>query len=544
NKIVIEADEAIKGKIKTFSALVLDYGNPINWHYNPITKSETPTNIKWYKIPDFDPARGDIKVIWEASRFTHFLLFARAYIVSKDEKYYRAFSHQLDNWLKKNIYSYGANYKCGQESTLRMINALLTFSVFEYYQLTNITDLNNIKSLIESTYKKVLSNFFYAHKCIKNNHTLSEITGLILGAWCSEDEKRLAHAYNLMDEEIKKQFFADGGYAQYSFNYQRLALQLMELVLGLNSKTGFCLNNNSLELIEKSVLQMYQLQIENGDMPNYGSNDGALIFPLSSCDYRDFKSVLNTVYALLKGQRLYDCGKHDEELLWFGNTDIKEIPVKKLKHISDQFTDSGFYSFRKKELFLLVLLKNYKVRPGHNDQLHLDLWYKGVNIFCDAGSYSYASELGVELSSTTAHNTVKVKNKEQMNKHGPFLVYDWSEARVTEFNEHYFKGKMKSKNGYEHVREIILDACKILITDEVIGTNEYGIIFNTPCECVETNFGISLLYKGAVMCDMYIDGAFQIDEAYRSLYYLKKEKISRIRINGDSYKTKIELNLH
>src|SRR5699024_7472580 len=139
-------------------------------------------------------------------------------------------SNQLSDWLKENKYSYGVNYKCGQEATLRMINALIIYSVFKSYNLTSIEDEENIKNLIEGSYKKVLSNFFYAHKCIKNNHTLSEITGLIVGSWCSGDDKLLDKAYKLLNNEIKNQFLQDGGYVQFSFNYQRFALQIMEFI--------------------------------------------------------------------------------------------------------------------------------------------------------------------------------------------------------------------------------------------------------------------------------------------------------------------------
>jgi hypothetical protein len=91
NEISQIADDAVQGKIKGFSSIELNYGNPINWYLNPITKVEVDKNVKWYKIPDFDPVRGDIKVVWEASRFTHFFYFVRAYMITKDAKYYRLF---------------------------------------------------------------------------------------------------------------------------------------------------------------------------------------------------------------------------------------------------------------------------------------------------------------------------------------------------------------------------------------------------------------------------------------------------------------------
>jgi len=139
-EIVSIADKAIKGILTGFSSIELDYGNPINWHLNPVTGKVCEKNTKWYNIPDFDKELGDIKVIWEASRFTHFFYFARAYLITGDEKYYCVFSDQLEDWLKDNPYSYGANYKCGQECALRMTNTLMGYSIFKKHGLTTIKD--------------------------------------------------------------------------------------------------------------------------------------------------------------------------------------------------------------------------------------------------------------------------------------------------------------------------------------------------------------------------------------------------------------------
>jgi hypothetical protein len=176
-ELISVADKAMNGIITGFSSIELDYGNPINWHINPLTGFENSRTLKWYKIPDFDKKVGDIKVIWEASRLTHFLFFARAYLITGNRKYYIAFSEQLEDWLTNNPYSYGSNYKCGQEATLRMTNILIAYSVFNGYGLTTEKDKKHIFGIVEGSYKKVLSNFFYAHKCIKNNHTRCILPG-------------------------------------------------------------------------------------------------------------------------------------------------------------------------------------------------------------------------------------------------------------------------------------------------------------------------------------------------------------------------------
>ena len=125
-----------------------------------MTGVESKRNVKWYRIPDFNTKIGDIKVIWEASRFTHFIYFCRAYLITGKLKYYEAFSSQLKDWLEDNPYSYGVNYKCGQEATLRMINVLITYAVFSTYGLITEDDKVNIIKLVEGSYKKFYQTSF------------------------------------------------------------------------------------------------------------------------------------------------------------------------------------------------------------------------------------------------------------------------------------------------------------------------------------------------------------------------------------------------
>jgi hypothetical protein len=391
---------------------------------------------------------------------------------------------------------------------------------------------------VKGRYKKLLSNFFYEHKCVKNNHTLSEITGMIVGAWCCNDSRTLRRAYNLLDKEIDKQFLSDGGYIQYSFNYQRFALQLMEFILSISEITKHNISDNSKSKILNSALLLYQMQDETGDVPNYGSNDGAHIFPLNSCGYRDYSATINTIYALIDGKRIYPAGDYDEEILWFSDKNIEDIPITQIKKVSSGFNKAGLYSLRHEDGFLMTILQDYKTRPGQMDQLHLDLWHKGRNLFCDCGTYSYASEIGKGLALTAAHNTIKIDDKEQMNKKEPFFIYDWSNAKEIALSEDSFKGTMISKNGYKHTRHIKRVEEGYEINDTVEG--DCGcceLHFNTPYEIERTIRGVQLLNNAEVLCTIEArDCEIQIVKSYRSLYYFKKEIISSIVIKAENKK--------
>lgn len=542
-ELVQTANKACVGIITGFSSIELNYGNPIDWQLSPLTGKRCNENKKWYKIPDFDNERGDIKVIWEASRFSHFLTLARAYLLTEEEKYYRAFSLQLNDWLKKNPYTYGANFKCSQECSLRMVNTLLAFTVFEKCRVATDADASNVKDLVDRCYRKVLSNFFYAYKCIKNNHTISELMGMIVGAWCCEDQKRLEKGYKLLDEVINEQFTDDGGYRQFSFNYQRLALQDLECVLSIEGKTGRSLSNHSKDRVKNSAWLMYQCQDESGDVPNYGSNDGALIFPISSCEYRDFQPVINTAYALTTGKQLYDGGKHQEELIWFsGGKSLTEYAAQKVDRISSQFADAGLFTFRGYDAWAMIISNKFTSRPYHMDQLHFDLWVKGINVFCDTGTYSYASEEGRKLVKNGSHNTVLIDGVTQMNSSGPFMIYNWTKRDLGRCDGSHFSGKTISANGYEHVREIKLIGASYEITDSV--DKGCKILFHTPCDVILEDDKAIISKDGRRLCVLSSSGQINLKKSQTSLYYLRKEHINCLVVTGRAgteIKTLIEI---
>ncbi|MEG2263180.1 MAG: heparinase II/III family protein [Acinetobacter sp.] len=546
-RLICAADNAIKGRMLGFSSIPLNYGDPINWQLNPLTGKICDLRSKWFRIPDFDTERGDIKVIWEASRFTHFYLLSRAYLLTGDDKYYTAFSRQLSQWLKANPYSYGANYKCGQECALRLINGLMTYTVFKKAGVVSTFDEENIKELISHCYRRILSNFFYAYRCIKNNHTISELAGMIIGAWCCGDEGQVGRAYRLLNKVICEQFAADGGYTQFSFNYQRLALQDIECVMSLN--TGYKLNAETVDRVRQSALLLYQCQSKSGDVPNYGSNDGALIFPTTSCDYRDYRPTVNCVYAMIAGTRLYPAGPYDEELLWFAG-EIKKYKVAHLQQRSENYSDAGLFTIRNSSSLAMIVLNNYKSRPAHMDQLHLDLWFDGVNVLCDSGTYSYTGERGVTLAATGGHNNVKVASLEQMIKHGAFMLCGWTKREGVEWSADSFKGTMMSKNGYRHRREVVAVEDGYRITDEIEAEKQDGAVvdalFHTPCEVQWNDDGVTLSYQGKAICSIVSDGTeITVEPAERSLYYLKSDSIKLIQIRNKILdgKAKIETNI-
>ena len=79
-----------------------------------------------------------------------------------------------------------------------------------------------------------------------------------------------------------------------------------------------------------------------------------------------------------------------------------------------------------------IRVARFHSRPAHADQLHLDLWWRGINLAQDPGTYLYNSAPPWENSLTSAlvHNTVTVDGQEFMLRAGRFLYLDWAQGKV------------------------------------------------------------------------------------------------------------------
>jgi asparagine synthase (glutamine-hydrolysing) len=183
-----------------------------------------------------------------------------------------------------------------------------------------------------------------------------------------------------------------------------------------------------------------------------GANDGAYIFPLTICPFYDYRPVLNAAV-----RTFLDCdfprGIWDEMSFWFGlpseSSHLFQSSLAKVRQPIDESSNQKFrfheevsqeHNLRKasltgnringKDSWAYLRTAQFTTRPSHADQLHLDLWWRGLNVTQDAGTYLYNSDPPWNNSLTTAlvHNTVTVNGCDQFRRAGRFLYLDWFDA--------------------------------------------------------------------------------------------------------------------
>jgi asparagine synthase (glutamine-hydrolysing) len=485
---VREADELLAGRFRYFSHAVAQLGSPEpDWLANPFTGQREAPGRHWLDTEDFEPQRGDVKFIWEPSRFGWVFTLARAYAANRDEKYAEAFWQLLESWMRANPPQSGPNWICGQETAIRVLAA--TFGGYVFWNSPAATDerVAALVVMLAGSAERIAGNIDYARSQM-GNHAVSEAAGIfavgVLLPELREAEKWRRLGQFVLEDEARQFCAADGSYAQHSMNYQRLMLHDYLWSLALGERNGIQFSELTRERLGRSYEFLYQLQDETGWLPNYGPNDGALILPLNGCAYRDFRPVLGAMHYLLRRQRLYDDGPWSEDLLWLFGAGAADAPVSASQRSSRDFAAGGYYTIRTPQAWAMVRCHSYRNRPNQADMLHLDLWWRGINLLRDSGSFSYydpAGQWGRYFVSTAAHNTVTVGDVDQMIK-GP--RFQWLSllssrflgrrhgAEVTVWEGEHF-GYRRLPSRAVHRRTIVcLGGSGWLVVDDVFGAGD------------------------------------------------------------------------
>mgnify|MGYP002398849497 CR=1 FL=1 len=432
--VIQEAESMKQGLFKQFSHNFVDNEFPPLWNVNTFTGELSALDKHWSKIGDF--TAGDIKLIWELSRFSFVYHLVRAYWRTGDESYPELFWRLLENWRLKNQPNLGPNWKCGQEITFRVMAWCFGLYGFLKAQSTTIERMAWLILMIAVSGDRIEGNIDYALSQ-RNNHGISEALGLwtigLLFPEMENAERWRNKGRFYLEEQGKSLVYEDGSFSQHSVNYHRLMLHDYLWAFRLGDLNGQPLSEKLKARVAKASEWLYQLQDEQtGQLPYYGQNDGALILPLNNCDYLDFRPVVQAMHYYFTGERLFESGPWDEDLLWLFGADATIAPVRVKQRKNFEAPDGGYYTLRTDTGFVFTRCASFQDRPGQADILHVDLWWRGQNIALDAGTYSYNSPepWNNSLAHTAYHNTVTVDDEDQMDRVGKFLWFPWLKGNV------------------------------------------------------------------------------------------------------------------
>jgi hypothetical protein len=434
DSLLEQATEIVQGKARLFGnepvALQLVPGEKLD-HWTVYERGSYTNDV-------------DIKFLWEPARFGWAFTLGRAYHLTRDESYSLAFWKETEIFLAANPPYQGPNWSSGQEVALRVIAFVFSLQVFMPSPHTSAERVALLTQSIATHASRILPTLVYA-RAQNNNHLLTEAAGLYTAGLALPDHPLSSRWQEsgrcIFNQALQNQIDKDGNYIQHSTNYHRLMLQAALWVNSLSTgshPSPVLTRKSRLRLASATRWMMELLDPVSGRVPNLGPNDGAYILPFSSCPFHDFRPILQSAASAFMGEIPYPAGAWDEMRLWLRAVGKDEGFVFQQEHPASKKTISKqplILRNPQQASWAYLRAARFQARPGHADQLHLDLWWRGLNIALDPGTYLYNTPPPWDnsLARTEVHNTLGLDNKDQMTRAGRFLWLDWAQAEIVSY---------------------------------------------------------------------------------------------------------------
>jgi hypothetical protein len=434
-----EADEIVSGKVRIFGEpvpLQFTFEKPLS-HWTDYETRKAPIPNSRFPIPD-------IKFLWEPARFVFAFTLGRAYHLTQNNQYAEAFWKYFESFTQNNPANLGPHWMNGQEVAIRLMSFVWADHVFESAPATSVERRAALHQSISHHASRIPPTLVYA-RSQNNNHLVTEAAAIYTAGLFFKNSNWQKLGWKWLNWSFQHQIGGYGEYIQHSTNYHRLMLQT---ALWINFIKRDVFSTKTSQAIGRSAHWLFSL-LDNasGLTPNLGANDGALIFPLSSAAFEDYRPTVQAAARAFLRTSLHS-GTWDEMSLWFG-----------LK-TAERVADSSAYlteNLRGQNSWAYLRASHFKSRLSHIDQLNLDLWWRGLNITQDAGTYLYNAEPPWDnpLVTTRVHNTVTVDGRDQMTRVGRFLVLDWASAyskNLIEADENILGRVRAHHRGYGNVK--------------------------------------------------------------------------------------------
>ncbi len=455
-----------------------------DWHRSVLTGERSGgQHDAWWKLADFDPVVGDIKGVWELSRFDWVVTLAQL-AATGDTAACEQLNAWIASWIAENPAYLGRNWKCAQEASMRVLHLALAALVLEQVGQAAV----GLRDLVRMHLARIAPTVAYAIGQ-QNNHGTSEAAALFIGGtWLDAQGDPNGAAWAragraLLCERAAHLIQADGSFSQYSSNYHRLVLDTLSLAEVW--RRVHALPEFGAEFVVRARCAsewLYAIVDERtGDVPNLGANDGANLLRLTDAAYRDFRPSVHLAEALFADRVAYPGNAvAATHLAWL---DVPAGREHRRTQVSALYDDGGVAILRRGTGMALVRYPRFHFRPAHADALHVDLWVAGTCVLRDAGTCSYAgTDAALDVfAGALGHNTVQFDRRQQMPRLGRFLWGDWvmTEARsaiVTTDESSSFVASYIDAYGSRHQRSVELAANRMRVADAVSSFDDRAVV--------------------------------------------------------------------
>ena len=500
---------------------------------------------------------GDARTNWEKNRHFDWALIAKAYYVTKEEKYFLALKDTVNSWMQKNPFLYGISWTSAMEFAIRSINWIIALA-FVQKSGRDMPELRNGIINITDYLTKHYSRFSSA-----NNHLLVEATAIGLAGYAFDNKQWKELACNILSEELDKQNYSDGVNKELSLHYQTFGMEAYLLLMHVMQKHNDTEWKQWGPMLKKEAEFVAHSSWREKTICEFGDDDEGKILDLQGGEWHQWDYVLQLA-SLVTGTRYSDFETVHENIDWLFNRDeIEEIRTKPLYDASRSrcFEVGGNTFIRDKQNRILIGIDHAELgfgsiaAHGHADALSFQMLIDGKVVFVDPGTYIYHCDIEHRNSfrKTINHNTLCVEGKDQSKMLGAFMWGERANCKLEEWHPSENKDVLvASHDGYKpliHKRKFEFDKNNnvFYILDSVSANKEYAVTFMLGNHVVvEANNANVHLQIDSISIYMHFEGAniVKIEDAELSPEYGVKVQTKAIRVYSNNKEVKSTININ
>ncbi len=500
----LEDDTVIKEAEKVMDHDIFGhrFSGPIDWMFNPTT--ETSRDNEWS---------------WSLFRTIYWQSLARAYALTKDERYTREFLSQLhsfmdawpaDEFIKDTTFVSkqpfpGTAWRTIETGIRVYTTWLPCFEIFRHSTVWTEDDLARFLLGIRDHALFLMGH--YSNHDRSSNWLSMETSALlqiaIMFPEFKEAEEWRKTAYGRVMHEVRYCFSDNGVHMEKTPIYHQVASIAFAQALVMCSKNGLYVPDYAWLIIKRSAEYIYSLIKPDWSTPMIGDADrtdlttrkadtslyegmNLSFFPEGLNELKEYFKWMYSLYGDEEFRFFYSLGKEGKE------------PEKK----DYKYSEEGIYVMRSgwKRDSDYILTHSTQLERGersthsHNDSLHAEVTLKGEDILVDSGRYIYRSSIWKDwrayFVSALAHNTLYVDDHEMGSVPGVDRV------RGVRALCHYFGEEAGcrvidlSHNGYAYLpspvfprrKIVLLPSSSVVILDwvdgEGDGEHDFRLMYN------------------------------------------------------------------
>lgn len=434
-----QADLVVEGSIRIFGR-ECSLNRPGLWREDPFTHQTWPPEVHFTRFQVFHPSRDgvtDIRHLWEIGRFGWAVSLARAFALTREQKYADAWRRHIEEFVQKNPPEFGPHWLNAMEVSLRAVQWCRALAIF-------LDTSGSTFDLPARILPSLLVHGRYVRSHLewtpygRTNHYLADLAGLLALAvfvpQFRESRDWLAFAKAGLTHEIEVQTDSDGFHSEASTAYHHFAVELYALVIALDQQHKLGFSTHFHDRVRRMLRVDAALRGRENLDPQIGDDDSGAL------------QILEATTAVMA--RAASDGVHcDHSIL---------DPAQ-----SCALKAAGIHVLRSESLSCHIACgPNGQQGVGghaHNDKLSVVIRLRGNPLIIDSGTFCYSANVDLRnrFRGTSSHNTIMVDGAEQNPLRDWRKLNDQTHARCVVWKDSPEKSIFVGEHaGYQRIRVI------------------------------------------------------------------------------------------